>query len=33
MKVDGALDKKNNITIHSNKPTLVLKAVFHSETS
>ena len=33
MKVIGALDSMNGITIHSYSPSLVLKAVFHSSPS
>lgn len=30
MRVAGALDNPNDIITHSNKPSLVLKVVFHS---
>ena len=33
MKVAEALDRPNVITTHSNKPSFVLKAVFHSSPS
>ena len=33
MKVLGALDNPNGITIHSYSPSLVVKAIFHSSPS